>query len=113
MALIGKKAKRGRGVALSSKETIDWWVKQNNTNTKPIVTKIKNTMRRDRSRVTKSVHSSSDKEGAPVVLYKIKDGGHTEPSYKQRYSRIYKIIVGNQNGDIEMAEEIWSFFKQQ
>ena len=46
-----------------------------------------------------------------VVLFKVINGGHTEPSIEERYSNIFLSIVGNQNADIEMANEIWSFFK--
>jgi len=43
--------------------------------------------------------------------YEVVNGGHTEPSIQERYSNLYKLIVGNQNGDIEMAQEIWGFFR--
>ena len=42
---------------------------------------------------------------------KLNNGGHTEPSISERYSSIWLSIVGNQNGDIEMANEVWDFFK--
>jgi poly(3-hydroxybutyrate) depolymerase len=47
-----------------------------------------------------------------VEHYEVVGGGHTEPSVAQRYGPIYKAIVGSQNGDIEMADEVWSFFEQ-
>jgi polyhydroxybutyrate depolymerase len=45
------------------------------------------------------------------VLYEVRGGGHTEPSLTEHNRRLYKRIVGPQNRDIEMAEEVWSFFK--
>ena len=47
-----------------------------------------------------------------VLLYRVNNGGHTEPSIAERYANIWKLIVGNQNGDVEMAEEVWDFFKR-
>ena len=44
-------------------------------------------------------------------LYKIGGGGHTEPSIKERYSGPFELQVGLQNNDIEMADEVWQFFK--
>jgi len=38
-------------------------------------------------------------------------GAPVPPSAGERHARRYRRIVGPQNGDIEMAEEIWAFFK--
>jgi polyhydroxybutyrate depolymerase len=46
------------------------------------------------------------------MLYKINNGGHAEPSQTERYGNFFLSIVGNQNGDFEMANEIWEFFKE-
>ena len=49
--------------------------------------------------------------GTEVVLYKIYGGGHSAPSIRERYSKLYERYFGRQNHDIEMTMEIWSFFK--
>jgi polyhydroxybutyrate depolymerase len=46
-----------------------------------------------------------------VELLRIENGGHMEPSMSQRARRFYTMIVGKQNGDVEIAEEAWAFFK--
>lgn len=46
-----------------------------------------------------------------VELLRIDGGGHIEPSITQRARRAYTAIVGAQNGDVEVAEEAWNFFK--
>jgi len=43
-------------------------------------------------------------------LIEVVGGGHTEPSIAERYSNLFLLVVGNQNGDFEMAEEVWGFF---
>jgi polyhydroxybutyrate depolymerase len=46
------------------------------------------------------------------MLYKVVNGGHIEPSRRERYSFLWTAFVGTQNEDIESAEEIWKFFKE-
>lgn len=48
-----------------------------------------------------------------VVLMRINGGGHTEPSPSQRYSTMFQLFVGRQNGDFEMADTVWAFFESQ
>ena len=44
-------------------------------------------------------------------MYKIIDDGHTEPSKTEKYSQVYLNIIGEQNEDIEMTEEVWRLFE--
>lgn len=46
-----------------------------------------------------------------VELLRIEGGGHVEPSIEQRFQRLYTAVVGKQNGDLEVAEEAFAFFK--
>jgi len=46
-----------------------------------------------------------------TAFYQIINGEHTNPSISERNSDMLRNVPGNQNGDIEMAEEIWRFFK--
>jgi len=48
--------------------------------------------------------------GPQVELLTIEHGGHVEPSLKYHYGRLYSHIVGEQNRDLESAEEAWRFF---
>jgi len=52
-----------------------------------------------------------DAHGLQVELLRVDGGGHVEPSISQRFRRIYTLIVGPQNGDVEIAEEAWAFFR--
>ncbi|MYN47574.1 hypothetical protein GTP23_21240 [Pseudoduganella sp. FT93W] len=53
----------------------------------------------------------SDFTTLQVKLIKIVGGGHAEPSKKKRYPGLFRLFPGIQNGDFELAEEAWSFFK--
>lgn len=63
-----------------------------------------------RTRLRRSVWGS-DPAGMQVVLYRIAQGGHAEPSALKRYPGFINGVVGAQNGDIEIAEAAWDFFR--
>ena len=44
------------------------------------------------------------------AVYRIDGGGHNEPSIEERYRALFLRVVGEQNHDIEMADEVWAFF---
>lgn len=99
-----------RGEVFSTENTINYWVNRNGTDTTAEVLNMPNTNLNDDCNVEKHNYTNGD-NNTEVVLYKILNGGHTEPSKVERYSNILTAILGNQNGDIEMADEIWSFFE--
>ncbi|MGB9110777.1 MAG: alpha/beta fold hydrolase [Telluria sp.] len=51
-------------------------------------------------------------EGMQVGLVRIENGGHAEPSALQRYPEFLNRLVGPQNGDLEVAEAAWEFFRE-
>ena len=101
--------KKARGTVLSTDKTIQYWLSKNKITTSPTTEIFPNISRRDRSTVEVSRYRGGI-DDTEVILYKIIGGGHTEPSLKEHYRAIYKMIVGQQNRDIEMAEEVFQFF---
>ena len=97
-----------RGLVKSVVESISYWTERNRITTKPIISSINNISREDNSYAVKQLYKNNNTE---VAFYKIINGGHAEPSKLEKYRKLYRLIVGNQNNDFEMAEEIWSFFK--
>jgi polyhydroxybutyrate depolymerase len=63
-----------------------------------------------RTRVTRAIWGA-DPAGMQVGLYRIEHGGHAEPSRLKRYPHFIDKLVGPQNGDVEVAEAAWAFFK--
>ncbi|MCH8487584.1 MAG: hypothetical protein LAT75_12010, partial [Candidatus Cyclonatronum sp.] len=100
----------GNGEVISTENTVAYWVQRNATDTTPEVTNFPDINTNDSSTVTRYLYKNGG-NGTEVVLYKVNNGGHTEPSISERYSSIWLSIVGNQNGDIEMANHVWDFFK--
>jgi polyhydroxybutyrate depolymerase len=71
----------------------------------------------DRSRFRRVTETTSIERltwraaGVPTVMHlRVVGGGHVEPSIRERYQGFYTRIVGPQNGDIELADEVWRFF---
>lgn len=105
----GELQNKERGSVLSTTETIKYWLTNNVISSDPNEKVFPNINRRDGSTVHLKQYTG-DKNNTEVVLYEIRGGGHTEPSLTQHYRRLYKFVVGKQNKDIEMAEEVWKFF---
>ncbi|MCA9489282.1 MAG: prolyl oligopeptidase family serine peptidase [Myxococcales bacterium] len=49
-------------------------------------------------------------EGASLRFWTVDGGGHVPPSITEQVSTIWEGIVGPQNHDLEMAEEMWAAF---
>ncbi len=99
-----------RGEVKSTDQCINYWIARNNTSNIAVETALDNKNMEDQSKAIKYLYKNGT-NNTEVALYKIINGGHTEPSLEKHYRKLYKKIVGNQNKDFEMASEIWSFFK--
>jgi len=99
-----------RGEVFSTDAMVNYWVSRNQLSANPTTTVLPDIDQTDYSSVQRHSYTGGVNEAA-VMHYEVVNGGHTEPSIQERYSNLYKLIVGNQNGDIEMAQEIWGFFR--
>lgn len=95
------------GSVISTDSSIAYWVNRNGTQTSPIITEFP---QKSSSKVI-AYRYAQGVNGTEVILYKVEGGGHIEPSRRERYSFLWTSFAGSQNGDIESAEEIWTFFK--
>jgi polyhydroxybutyrate depolymerase len=68
---------------------------------------------RDVADVTRATRTTwgADPHKLQVALIRVDKGGHTEPSKVKRLKWMYRMVLGPQNGDVEIAEEAWSFFR--
>ena len=99
-----------RGSVISTEASIQYWITHNQTKKEAEVKQFPQ-RKQDGHRFVTRYRYSGGKDGTEVVLYKIGGGGHTEPSIRERYSGPFELQVGLQNNDIEMADEVWQFFK--
>ena len=100
-----------RGAVQSTDKSIEYWVEHNDCGRRAVTHQFLDKANQDRSIVLSKTYKNRSSH-AEVKLYQITGGGHTEPSIEQGYSRIFLVLVGPQNRDIEMADEVWSFFKR-
>ncbi len=100
----------GRGTVLSAQGSVNFWVEFNQTDSIPSIMNYQDINTTDDSTVKRSTYSNGT-EVSQVVLYEVLGGGHLEPSIQEQYSTIIELSLGSQNHDIEMATEIWNFFK--
>lgn len=95
---------------MSTQDTVNFWTKIDHTERQPAIYHFPDTDKDDGGTVTRYTYNNLQ-QGMQVVLYEVKNGGHTEPSREEKYRWLYKLIVGKQNHDIEMADEVWAFFR--
>jgi polyhydroxybutyrate depolymerase len=76
----------------------------------PRVNEIAPATGRGRTRATRFMWGDAS-DGLQVGLYRIDKGGHAEPSRTRRYPGFLNRLVGPQNGDVEIAEAAWEFFR--
>lgn len=100
-----------RGTALSTDATLALWSKLAGGDAVPTSKTLPDSHADDGSRATRETYA--DGAGRPAaVLYRIRGGGHLEPSRSERYPAWLTTLLGRQNGDIEMADEAWAFFEE-
>ncbi|WP_430906631.1 alpha/beta hydrolase family esterase [Maribacter sp. 2-571] len=98
-----------RGEVHSAAETVQYWINRNSTETTPITSAIEDTDTTDNCTITKYLYHNGT-NNTEVAFYEVLGGGHTEPSKAERYGSLFKLAVKEQNGDIEIAHEVWKFF---
>lgn len=99
------------GYILSADETITYWLKANNNNKRKHTSKpkvIMQTTEKDPTQVLRTKYKGS-KNGAPITLYTIKEGGHTWPGGPQ-YAKREKI--GRTSTHMNASEIIWNELKK-
>jgi polyhydroxybutyrate depolymerase len=97
----------------STDETLAFWRKLNGCATdNSDMTDLPDRAPADQSTVTRI--SSRCPRGHDVVLYRINQGGHRMPGFSPdaRFPKVAASLLGTQNGDIDGAETIWTFFSQ-
>lgn len=105
---IGFRGGRKFGRVFSVRESIGFWVKQNQCPGKPVVSYEPDRDPKDRTRVRRETYGPCS-EGTEVVLYAVEGGGHTWPGGDQY---LPTRIIGRTSRDIDANEVIWNFFKK-
>jgi polyhydroxybutyrate depolymerase len=104
--LVGTK-RNPRGIVISVPDSVNYWVINNNCNKTPETILLPDTSPKDGTRVYYHRYSNGE-NNTEVVLYEIKDGGHTWPD---GYQYLPKLLIGRTCKDINANDVIWDFFK--
>ncbi|HZX28249.1 MAG TPA: PHB depolymerase family esterase [Telluria sp.] len=107
---IGHWTLRGRGTGYSAEESGAIWRRLAGLEGAPEVYPYP---KRDPKDHTSAVRRTwgADPAGLQVVCIEVEGAGHTEPSIAFPLAWAWTAVVGRQNRDVEIAEEIWSFFR--
>jgi polyhydroxybutyrate depolymerase len=94
----------------SIEDTVRLWRELAKLPDTPRVERIPSRDPRARMQVTCSTWGDAP-DGLQVGLIRIDGAGHAEPSRLKRYPGFINRLVGAQNGDVEIAELAWAFFR--
>jgi polyhydroxybutyrate depolymerase len=95
-----------RGDVISTTETVAYWRRVNGC-TDVAREAVADRDPHDGSTVTIETGTCAR---APVVLMRVKGGGHRIPGTEERSHPIIDRLLGRQNHDIEAADVVWGFF---
>jgi polyhydroxybutyrate depolymerase len=101
---VGKKP---RGEVLSTRATLQFWIKNNNCSPVPIIKPIEDIDKTDGCTAEMQTYKGNAKS-REVILIRVDGGGHTIPGGTQY---LPKKIVGSVCSDFIAEEMIWRFFK--
>lgn len=110
-----KRGRVDRGRVVSTKKTLDFWLKVNDCSGFPVSKWIIDKKKTDGVTVERMDYSST-RSGINVVQYILNGGGHSWPGLKERNGRFWKKLreklLGKSCPDFNATETIWNFFKQ-
>ncbi|CAN7279454.1 alpha/beta hydrolase fold domain-containing protein [Pseudoduganella sp. LjRoot289] len=107
---VGHWLMKGRGSGLGAEESVKLWRELAGLADAPRIDKVPHLDKSDPTSVTRYTWGA-DPARMQFELLKIDQGGHVPPSISRRLSWLVVKLLGEQNGDIEFADEAWNFFK--
>ena len=96
------------GEIISVPQSAAFWAARNGCSPEPNITILPDTDPDDGTSVKKSIYRQCS-DGADVVLYEIKGGGHTWPG---GYQYLPEFLIGKTNRDLDATNTIWNFFNE-
>ena len=107
---VGHWLLHGRGSGIPVEDSIKLWLNLAQLPDSPVIASIPHRDKSDPTSATRYVWGN-DPEKIQIAFLKISKGGHCEPSIARRLSWLVVTLMGEQNADVEFAEESWAFFK--
>ena len=101
--------------AMPIRDMLDFWIEGNKANPEPEITQMPDLDPNDGTTIVREYYTS-DTDGAPIIFYLVKGGGHGWPgstwpdSVLPGSSLILTEILGKTSNDMVASEVIWDFF---
>ena len=105
---------KNRGVVISTRETVDWWIEADQADRDGILTfDLPDLNPEDGCRIKEEVYPAGP-GGAEVRLYIVEGGGHTLPSLKRQglFQRLASRLLGPVCQDVDGVRLAWDFFSE-
>ncbi|HEB83093.1 MAG TPA: hypothetical protein ENJ11_09565 [Gammaproteobacteria bacterium] len=97
---------------MSAPDTLAFWLKVNRADAGRVQSRqLADIDREDDSIIMRSIYPAAA-GGQPVWFYEVRGGGHNLPSVSHKIGFLGRLIVGNQNHDLEATREAWRFLRQ-
>jgi len=98
-------------VMMSVPATLNYWLDVNRADRDRVVTELMPDVdNKDDSMIIKNIYPAKP-GGQPLWFYQVLGGGHTMPSKKYKLPFVARVLVGQQNRDLEGADEAWNFLR--
>lgn len=114
MPYLGGVVAKNRGVVISTRETVNWWIAANQADEGGArVRDLPDLDPEDGCRIREEIYSAGE-EGAEVRLYVIAGGGHTLPTLTRQglFQRLASQLLGPVCRDADGVALAWDFFSQ-
>lgn len=105
---------KNRGVVISTRETVEWWIEANRADREGILTvDLPDLNPEDGCRIREEIYPAGV-DGAEVRLYIMEGGGHTLPSLARQglFQRLASRLLGPVCQDADGVRLVWDFFSE-
>lgn len=108
---VGRRQEGRRGRVIGAEATVMRWRERDGLFGEP--QRSESVPHRDPADPTRAQRTvwGAKLDGLQIELLRLDGAGHVEPSLRHRVTAAYAAVVGRQNGDIEVAEEAWTFLR--
>ncbi|GAB2870112.1 PHB depolymerase family esterase [Pseudoduganella ginsengisoli] len=100
----------GRGTGVSMDETVMLWRKNAGLPDTPATYHYPHLKADDKTSATRYVWGT-DPSAVQVAFVRVDGGGHVHASKTEELPWVLRKLLGNMNHDVDMADEMWNFFK--
>jgi len=114
MPYDGGSVAKDRGVVISTRQTVDWWVQANHADPNQMDSRtLPDIDASDKCLIHEEFYPPGE-DGAAVMFYRVEGGGHTLPSRESTglFTRLMSRLLGPVCRDADGPSLVWEFFSE-